>query len=367
MDNKLKKSSILTALLVAAMLLAACAPAASPTSAAPTSGSPATAAPVMAATSASTTVAADTAMPTAMAATTSQPTTAAATALPASTVAVPVTGSTGTITIGSKDFTEEFIVAEMYAQMLENAGFTVNRKLNLGGTPIAQAAIVKGDIDLYPEYTSTGLMTVLKLPVMQDPAAIYKAVNSGYQSQFKLTWLTPSPFNDTQALAMTQAGSDKYGIKTYSDLAAKASQLVLGSPAEFISREDGVVGLQKAYGGFKFKDTKQLGTGSLRYQALLGGQIDVVVAFGTDGQINGDHLVLLKDDKNFYPIYQVAPVVRNEILAKYPQIATVLNKLAPLLTDSVMSGLNWQVDGPSKMEPAAVAKAFLQQNGLLAK
>ncbi len=342
MFSKLKKSSILTALLVATMLLAACAPAATPTGAVPPTSVPA-------------------------AASTTQPTTMAATAVPATTAAVPVTGSAGTITIGSKDFTEEFIVAEMYAQVLENAGFTVNRKLNLGGTPIAQAAIVKGDIDLYPEYTSTGLLTVLNLPAMKDPTAIYNTVNSDYQKQFHLTWLTPSPFNDTQALAMTQAESDKYGIKTYSDLAAKASQLVLGGPAEFISRADGLPGLQKAYGGFKFKDVKQLGTGSLRYQALLDGQIDVVVAFGTDGQINGDHLALLKDDKNFYPIYNIAPVVRNDTLAKYPQIATVLNKLAPYLTDSVMSGLNWQVDGPAKMEPAAVAKAFLQQNGLLPK
>jgi len=300
--------------------------------------------------------------PTAMTPATAMP----ATAVPAAT-SVPVSGMAGTVTVGSKDFTEEFIVAEMYAQLLENAGFTVTRKLNLGGTPIAQAAIVKGDIDLYPEYTSTGLLTVLKLPSMQDPMQIFSTVKAGYEQQFKLTWLTASPFNDTQALAMTQATADKYGVKTYSDLAAKADQLVLGGPAEFLSREDGLPGLQKAYGGFKFKDTKQLGTGSLRYQALLDGQIDVVVAFGTDGQINGDHLALLQDDKSFYPIYNIAPVVRMDTLQKYPQIATVLNKLAPYLTDAVMSGLNWQVDGPSKLEPAAVAKAFLQQNGPLAK
>ncbi len=289
----------------------------------------------------------------------------APTALPTSG-AVPITGgSLGTIKVGSKDFTEEFIVAEMYAQLLENAGFKVDRKLNLGGTPVAQAAIVKGDIDLYPEYTSTGLLTVLKLPAIQDPQQIFSAVKSGYEKQFQLTWLNPSPFNDTQALAMTQAASDKYGIKTYSDLAAKAGSLVLGGPAEFMEREDGLKGLQKAYGGFQFKDTKQLGTGSLRYQALLDGQIDVVVAFGTDGQIQGDHLVLLRDDKTFYPVYNVAPVVRMDTLQKYPQIADVLNKPAPLLTDQVMSGLNWQVDGPTKAEPAAVAKTFLQQSGLL--
>jgi osmoprotectant transport system substrate-binding protein len=271
----------------------------------------------------------------------------------------------GTLTIGSKDFTEEFIVAEMYAQMLEYAGFKVNRKLNLGGTPIAQAAIVKGDIDLYPEYTSTGLLTVLNQPAMTDPNQIFQAVKTGYEQQFKLTWLTPSPFNDTQALAMTKAGSTKYGIMTYTDLASKANQLILGGPAEFISRADGLPGLQKAYTGFQFKDVKQLGTGSLRYQALLSGQIDVVVAFSTDGQIAGDSLQLLTDDKNFYPVYNIAPVVRMDTLAKYPQIAPVLNALAPYLTTDIVSGLNWQVDGPDKKEPAAVAKAFLTSKGLL--
>jgi len=253
----------------------------------------------------------------------------------------------------------------MYAQLLEKAGFTVERKLNLGGTPIAQTAIVNGDIDLYPEYTSTGLLTVLKMQPIQDPNQIFAAVKKGYEDQFKLTWLQSSPFNDTQALAMTQAVSDQYGIKTYSDLSQKASSLVLGGPAEFIDREDGIKGLQKAYGGFQFKDIKQLGTGSLRYQALLDKQVDVVVAFGTDGAIKGNNLVLLKDDKIFYPVYNVAPVVRQDTLLKYPKIADVLNKLAPMLTDDVMSGLNWQVDGPDKKEPAAVAKAFLQQNGLL--
>lgn len=271
----------------------------------------------------------------------------------------------GTIKIGSKDFTEQFIVAEIYAQVLENAGFSVERKLNLGGTPIAQTAIVNGDIDLYPEYTSTGLLTVLKKDPIQDAMEIYKSVKSGYEEQFKLTWLQPSPFNDTQALAMTQAVSDEYGIKTYSDLAAKADQLILGGPAEFIEREDGIKGLQQAYGGFEFKEITQLGTGSLRYQALLDGQIDVVVAFGTDGAIQGNSLVLLEDDLTFYPIYNIAPVVRMDTLEKSPQIADLLNAVAPLLTDQVMSDLNWQVDGPDKKEPAAVAKAFLQAQGLI--
>lgn len=299
------------------------------------------------------------------AAVTSAPTAANTSPITANPAPTNPPASAGSIKIGSKDFTEEFIVAEMYAQLLEKSGFTVERKLNLGGTPIAQTAIVNGDIDLYPEYTSTGLLTVLKMQPIQDPNQIFAAVKKGYEDQFKLTWLQPSPFNDTQALAMTQAVSDQYGIKTYSDLSQKASSLVLGGPAEFIDREDGIKGLQKAYGGFQFKDIKQLGTGSLRYQALLDKQVDVVVAFGTDGAIKGNNLVLLKDDKIFYPVYNVAPVVRQDTLLKYPKIADVLNKLAPMLTDDVMSGLNWQVDGPDKKEPAAVAKAFLQQNGLL--
>jgi osmoprotectant transport system substrate-binding protein len=272
-----------------------------------------------------------------------------------------------TLKIGSKDFTEEFLLAEMYALLLEDAGFKVERKFNLGGTPVAHAALQKGDIDLYPEYTSTGLLTVLKQPAMQEPKAVLDAVRKGYQEQFKLAWLEPASFNDTQALATTKEVSEKTGIKTFSDLSSKAAELRLGGPAEFAEREDGIKGLQKAYGGFEFKEFKQLGTGSLRYEALKTGQVDVIVAFSTDGQISGLGLVLLKDDKAFYPAYQAAPVVRADVLDKNPKIAEALNKLAPLLTEEIMAGLNWQVDGPDKKEYKAVAKAFLQDKGLLKK
>lgn len=276
-------------------------------------------------------------------------------------------GSLGTIVVGSKNFTEEYIVANMYADLLENAGFHVVRKLNLGGTPIAQEAIVKGEIDLYPEYTSTALLTVLKKQPIKDPQKIYETVKSDYQKQFNLTWLQPAPFNDTQALAMTQAGSKKYGITDFSELSKKAPQLILGGPAEFQQRADGLPLLQKTYGGFQFKQFKQLGTGSLRYQALLNGQIDVTVAFSTDGQIQGYNLVLLKDNKNVYPTYQIAPVVRMDTMSKYPQIAGILNTLEPKLTNQVMSSLNWEVEGPSQKKPADVARTFLQQQGLLPK
>jgi osmoprotectant transport system substrate-binding protein len=279
--------------------------------------------------------------------------------------AIPNTGDSGEIIIGSKNFTEEFIVAEMYAQLLENAGFSVERKFNLGGTPLAHAALLQGEIDLYPEYTSTGLLTVLKQPAIREPQQVYAAVKSGYEEQFQLTWLEPSPFNNTQALAMTRAGAEAYGIHTYSDLARKAPGLVLGGPSEFLEREDGLKGLQQAYGGFQFRETRQLGTGSLRYLALQDGHLDVAVAFATDGQIQGYDLVLLEDDKGFYPTYNIAPVIRMDTLRDNPRIAATLDKLAPVLTGEAMSSLNWQVDGPRKREPAIVAKEFLIQHGLL--
>src|SRR5690349_8932250 len=162
---------------------------------------------------------------------TSAPAAAEATAAPAGgeATAAPASGAKGSIKVGSKDFTEEFIVAEMYAQLLEANGFTVEKKLNLGGTPVAQAALEKGDIDLYPEYTSTGLQTVLKnTERFTDAQKIFDTVKQGYEQQFKITWLQPSPFNDTNTFVTTGDIASKYSLKTFSDLAAKAGELRLG-------------------------------------------------------------------------------------------------------------------------------------------
>ncbi len=284
-------------------------------------------------------------------------------ASPAATTQAPIPQTSTTIRVGSKDFTEEFILGEMYAQVLENAGFKVERKINLGGTPVVQQALVSNQLDLYPEYTGTGLLTVLKLPTNSDPQAVYDTVKSEYQKQFNLVWLDQSPMNDTQALAMTQDGATKFGIKTFSDLVAKAGQLVMVGPPEFQEREDGLPGLKKAYGDFTLKSYKAVDAG-LRYQALTSGQADVVVAFSTDGEITANKLVLLQDDKHLYPPYHVAPVVRKEILDANPKVAEVLNALSPKITDDVMSQLNFEVTG-NKKEPKDVAHAFLVQQGLI--
>ena len=277
------------------------------------------------------------------------------------------TGSGKPIAIGSKNFTEAILVAELYAQVLEANGFTINRKFNLGATPIAQTALETGDIDLYPEYTSTGLLEVLKQSAIADAAGILAALRQGYERQYSITWLEPSPFNNSNYLALTRAKAEALGVKTFSDLAAKSANLRFGAPPEFPEREDNkamlaLYGFDPAFAGQNFV---QLDAGALRYEALTRGDVDVILAFGTDGQIAGLDLVLLEDDKKAYPLYQIAPVIRQDTLTANPGIADALNRFAPLLTNEVMAGLNWQVDGPEKREIPDVARDFLKQQGLI--
>jgi len=273
------------------------------------------------------------------------------------------TGKDSPIKVGSKDFTEQFILGEMYALVLENSGLKVERKLNLGGTPVTQQAMENGAIDLYPEYTGTGLLTVLKLPPQNDREAVYKAVADGYLAQYNMVWLEPSPMNNTQALAMTQEGASRFGIHTISEMVAKADQLILAGPPEFQEREDGLPGIKMVYGDFDLKDYKAVDAG-LRYKALTEGQADVVVAFSTDGEISAFNLVVLEDDLGMFPPYQVAPVVRKATLDAHPQIATALNALSQKITDDVMRRLNNEVSGKQR-EPAEVAREYLQAEGLI--
>src|SRR5205807_417808 len=174
------------------------------------------------------------------------------------------------VVVSSKNFTEEVLLGEMYAEVLENNGVPVDRKLNLGTTDLAQAALVKGGanggIDLYPEYTSTGLINVLKHDPISDPEQAYQAVKKGYEDQFKLTWLDKTPMNDTQAMATTQDVSNSKGIKSLQDLCDKASDLTVAAVAEFKDRADALPALQKTYGGCNFKEIKVFDP-NLRYDA----------------------------------------------------------------------------------------------------
>ncbi|MBD1916570.1 MULTISPECIES: glycine betaine ABC transporter substrate-binding protein [Cyanophyceae] len=274
-------------------------------------------------------------------------------------------GGGDVVSVGSKDFTEQLIIGEMYALVLEENSLTVERKLNLGGTPVAQAAIESGEIDLYPEYTGTALLTVLKQPVSSDQQAVFDTVKQAYQEQFNLVWLDPSPMNNTQALAMTEEQADALGIRTISDFAAQASNLTLIGPPEFEVREDGLPGLQAAYGNFSVKEYKAVDAG-LRYKGLVDGEADVAVAFGTDGEISAFNLVVLEDDEGLFPPYQVAPIVSQAALDANPAIAEALNQVSPLLNDEVMRQLNYEVSG-NQREPADVAREFLVDAGLVAE
>lgn len=268
-----------------------------------------------------------------------------------------------TVRIGSKNFTEQLVLGEMYALLLEKAGFKVERKLNLGGTLLAHEALKAGEIDLYPEYTGTALLNMLKKDVMSDPGQVYEVVKAEYRRQWDLVWLDPAPMNNTQAIAITRKTAEKYNMYTLSAMSRQAPNLVLAAVPEFTERPDGLKGLKRVYGGFDFKSVRLVDYG-IKYRALVGGQADVTVAFGTDGEIKGYDLVIVKDDKGLWPPYQVAPVVRQALLDKAPDVATVLNRVQPRLTDAVMQELNWQVDG-KKREYPEVAREYLTQQGLL--
>ena len=263
--------------------------------------------------------------------------------------------------VGSKNFTEQFVLAELYAQALEANGVKVERKLNLGGTLIAFKALEEKQIDFYPEYTGTILLAVMKQEPMTDPKAVYDKVKADYAAR-GLVVLNEAPVNNTYNMVVRPETAAQYKLETLTDLAKVAKELKLGAGPEFRDRKDGIPGLKATY-GMEWKEDLQMAIG-LRYQALQNKQIDVVNGYATDGMISALKLKRLKDDKNLWPPYYVAPVVRKEVLDANPKLAEVANKVSSLLDEATMSGLNYKVDG-DKMEPKDVAADFLKSKGVL--
>jgi osmoprotectant transport system substrate-binding protein len=265
------------------------------------------------------------------------------------------------VRVGSKNFTEQFVLAEIYAQALEAAGMKVERKLNLGGTLIAHKALEEKQIDLYPEYTGTILLAVLKQETMTDPKVVYDAVRDAYGKQ-GLVVLNQAPVNNTYVMVVRPETAQKYNLNTLSDLTRVAKELKLGAGPEFRDRKDGIPGLKAKY-GMEFKEDLQLAIG-LRYQALKNDQIQVVNGYSTDGMISAMKLKRLTDDKQLWPPYYVVPVVRKDALDANPRIAEVLNRVDGLLDDATMAEMNYKVDG-DKMEPRDVARDFLKAKGIV--
>ena len=247
------------------------------------------------------------------------------------------------IRIGSKDFTENLLVAEIYALALEAEGFEVER-IPAISSAIVHTAITNNEIDLYPEYTGTGLLIVLQLPMETDPEKVFEIVKAEYDEQFSLTWLDYAQANDSQGLVISTAKADELGIVTISDLQIHAKDLRFASQGEFDMREDGIPGLESVYGKFDWASST-IYDNSLKYQVLMNDEADVTPAYTTEGQlVNTDLYTVLEDDQQFWPPYNLAPIVRNNVLEAHPEIENILGEINEQLDTELMIELNAKVD-----------------------
>ena len=270
-----------------------------------------------------------------------------------------------TVTIGSKNFTEEFILGNIYAQALKAAGYNVKTQLNLGSEQIALKALKSGQIDAYPEYTGTALTSFFKVKtadIPADPTKAYDQTKAEFTKQ-GITALPPTPFTDSNAVAVTPATAKKLSLKNISDLKAKAGTLTLAGPPECRQREDCLLGLQQTY-GLKFKSFTPVDP-SLRHEVLQKGQADASIVFTTDGQIKANKEVVLGDDKNIFPPYNITLLVNDKVLQKAgPDFAKTVALVQKGMTTPVMQELNSRVD-LDKQKPAAVATEYLKESGYM--
>lgn len=266
------------------------------------------------------------------------------------------------IVIGSKNYNEQLILGNMLASLIEHdTDYKVEKKLNLGGTNVVFNAMKSGDVDLYVEYTGTGLVDIMKQNSIPDKNKVYNVVKNFFDKKYNMEWLKPLGFNNTYVLSMKKKLADEYNINTISDLSKLSNNFTLGSTMEFLNRTDGYLGLQKTY-NINFKDTKGL-DGGLRYSALNKNETQVTDAFSTDGLLKKFDLKTLKDDKNFFPPYYAVPVVKEETLKKYPKLKSVLEKLGGIINEDEMRTLNYKVD--NGQDPKKVAEDFLRNKGLI--
>jgi glycine betaine/choline ABC-type transport system substrate-binding protein len=271
-----------------------------------------------------------------------------------------------TITVGSKNFTEQFVLGEIYSQALEAAGFTVKKQLNLGSELIAYKALQAGKVDAYPEYTGTALTSffgVKTADVPRDAQKAYEDAKAGFAKK-QITALAPTPFENTYRLGMTKEGAAKVGDPTkISDLTDSAKDLSITGFPECKQRQDCLLGVEDTY-GLKFK---KFVTSEQKYQVLDSGDADVAFIFTTDGDLASGKYAILDDDKKFFPPYNITFAIRNEALDTIgPEGQKVIEDVQKPLTEDVMQELNARVD-VDKQKPEEVAKAYLESAGFLPK
>ena len=267
------------------------------------------------------------------------------------------------IVVASKPFGESYVLAEMFAQALEARGIAVERRPGLGATEIAFAALRSGAIDVYPEYTGTGLLAILKEEPIPDPLKAFGRVARESEARWGVHWLPPLGFENTYAIAVRKETAKAYGLRTLSDLARAAPRLRAGFTPDFIGRADGLPGLQRAY-GLRPREVRSL-LQAVKYQALAQGAVDVIDGYSTDGLIARYDLVVLEDDRRFFPPYEASAVVGRRMWETRPDAVRELTRLSGRLSEETMRRLNQRLE--VDREPVErVAADALRELGLVA-
>ena len=265
--------------------------------------------------------------------------------------------SNSTIIVGSKNFLENRLLAEMFAQLIEaHTTLTVERRLGLAGTQICFQALTTGGIDLYPEYTGTGLVTILREPAMRDPSAVLNRVRSEFRKRWNLWWLAPLGFDNSYALALRRDRAHAFNIRTITDLVRVAPKLKAGFGYEFIQRADGLPGLKQLY-GLQFHDVVGMQQ-SLKYQATENGDVDVLDVYTTDGRLAVYDFVVLEDDRQFFPPYDATALVRGAMLKRHPELGQVLSLLTNALSPKRMRELNLRIQEQGEAIPQVAYDAL---------
>jgi glycine betaine/choline ABC-type transport system substrate-binding protein len=267
------------------------------------------------------------------------------------------------IVVGSKNFTEQIILAELFAQQIEaHSAVRVERRLNLGGTFICHDALVAGKIDLYPEYTGTALTAVLKEPPQNDPSAVFRGVQEKYRARFNVEVMPPLGFNNTFAMIVRGDDAEKLHLRSISDVAPYTPKWRAGFGYEFMERLDGYRGWVAAYGLHFAGEPRILDLGLL-YRALAEKQVDIVAGNSTDGVIASLHMVALDDDRHYFPPYEAVPLVRRATLDQHPEVRDAIAALAGKISVDEMRRMNYAVDG-ERRDPADVVREFRKSKQL---
>ena len=268
------------------------------------------------------------------------------------------------IVIGSKNFTEQVILGEILAQQIENkTNLKVERKFNLGGTFICHEAVKAGEIDGYVEYTGTALTAILEQPPENNPQMVYQKVKKFYQENYNLAVLPSLGFNNTFAIVIRGKDAEEYNLKTISDVSSYTPNWRAGFGYEFLSREDGYQGLAKTYSLQFAQPPLEMDLGLL-YQALVSKEVDLVAGSATDGLIPVLDLVVLEDDKQYFPPYEAVPIFNRQTLINYPQIQTAIEELSGMINEGQMQRLNYLVDSQAK-SPHEVVENWMNYAKLL--